>query len=318
MSETQVAVLVLVLEMTEGAHLPPPQFIPSDLLTQDPLAAFHHRLRPNSLPAQPPHALTVFPTHSKPNGPIPQKPISPNFITQVKPKEPFLANHDNPFQPIPIPNKPFQPIPNKPFQPIPNKPFQPIPNKPFQPIPNKPFQSIPNKPLQSIPNKPFQPIHNQPFLPPHPHNKAFQPPHIHNKPFPPFPIQGRPGLPAGFAHGAHFNTPPIHGTPFNTPTSHVAASSIHPQLPPGAGLDPAVFTPFRQIHPKETAFNPKQGFSALDKVDVEPALEPEDPTAANFFPSEGYDLDSYFDDFPVFGYFDFVPNPDKEKVPEKF
>ncbi|XP_069173568.1 uncharacterized protein [Procambarus clarkii] len=352
---------VTVLVLVEGVHLPPPHLsLSTDLLTQDPLAAFHHRLRPNpNLPAHPAHALTIHSTNSNSIIPAPSNPSPPHF-TQANPKITSFTPLSKPFPP----NKPFLPpnAHNKQFL-HPNKPFPPF--SPHGKPKTSPF------PLQGRPG-----LHFSPNSKPSPHFNGpaanfngpairFNGPAGHfNGPAAHFngPAAHFNGPPAHFngpaAHfngpAAHFNGPPAHfngpaanfknpaanfknpaanfknpaanfknpGANFNNPAAnfknpgaqlnHLAAHAAASRIPSQAPLsDLHELGQFRDPHLAASAFFPKQGINLVDKVDV----EPEEPTGTNFFPSDGYDLDSYFNDFPVFGYFDFEPSPDGEKLP---
>ncbi|XP_069996755.1 uncharacterized protein [Penaeus vannamei] len=105
--------------------------------------------------------------------------------------------------------------------------------------------------------------------------------------------------------------PPVVNTPVPAHLNSVAdtaASSFYPRYPPftqhDLGYDPFVYT---HPTPDEGAYFPTHGFNVLKNLD-NPHLEDE---AINFFfPSNGYNLDPYFKDFPVFGYFQYAPEFD--------
>ncbi|XP_047478102.1 extensin-like [Penaeus chinensis] len=103
------------------------------------------------------------------------------------------------------------------------------------------------------------------------------------------------------------NTPvPAHAHPNSV--ADTAASSFYPQYPPFTQHDLG-YDPFVYAHPTpdEGAYFPTHGFNVLKNLD---SHHLEDDDIKLFFPSNGYNLDPYFKDFPIFGYFQYAPEFD--------
>ncbi|KAK7067946.1 hypothetical protein SK128_021771 [Halocaridina rubra] len=97
----------------------------------------------------------------------------------------------------------------------------------------------------------------------------------------------------------------------STHLAHTSASHLVPQHPPPpvfkrlhVGHDPYLYT-----HPlsDKAAYFPEHGYNVLEKLGSGIEHEEVHFSGDHYFPTLGYNLDPYFRDFPVFGYFDFSP-----------
>ncbi|XP_042228716.1 36.4 kDa proline-rich protein-like isoform X1 [Homarus americanus] len=274
---TVIAAAVLV--MTTAEHLPPPT---RDLLTQDPLADLHTKHDPIDINLHNPHPLPHPPVKFTPSIPHP-------FV------KPHLNNVHHP---------PHHQAPNK------NHIFPPHFNSFVFPSHLNEHNSIfsPIHSTHSKPTLPFNPHHPNPkpiFItsPTHgkplPSTRPFKP--HHGKPHPPvFPVKAN----ANFITVA---TPQLH---FSSPPHHLSAFSVHPMFPStnDLGFDPYVY--LRPYYPQPTPFFFEYGHDAGNNADevLNELISP------HVFPPHGYDLDSYFSDFPAFGYFNYEPSLTFEKV----
>ncbi|XP_050722035.1 uncharacterized protein LOC127001499 isoform X2 [Eriocheir sinensis] len=275
------------------APLPPVipfKSLPRDLLTQDPYA---------HLPFFVQDSHDVLHNQILPPAPF-GSPPSPSFHPKFSQPLPFPPSHSNP-QPFHSPHAPkFQPFP--PLHPSSSQPFshssKPQPFLPSHASNPQPFSSShDSSSFRSHSSSPLTGLHQAP-PPPHPHQT---PPSTLFRPLgpPPTTVVDPPAVHTFGGSLEKFGSLDN----FGPPDKFGPLDNFGP---------PDKFGPLDNFGPPDK-FGPLDKFGSLDKVDevlpqehAGPAFPPSsDPPR---FPSHGYDIESYFSDFPSFGFFDFDPD----------